>query len=417
MTQKKQKLHYAWLILIACCMMQGAGLGLVSNCSGVFYTPVCNDLGFEMGQFTLYRTYFIFSQAILMPFVAKMFRKYDVRILVSLAAVIMGGATILMGTFTELWQWYVFGVIQGLASSFISITPAPILIGNWFHKKTGTAIGISAAFSGLVGMMGSSGLGFLIPAIGWRASYVVIGVIVMLLILPFSLFVLRYKPEEKDMLPYGAEGMPAAAEKAKSSKGNGKEKLSDFIRQPIFLISLVSYACCIISSYLNAFLTSYGVEMGMALSMAAMLTTLGLCGNMTTKLFLGKFCDTYGVIKVFIISIIVAEVGHVLIYTGIPAAMMTGSLLYGITMPLSTVLMPLFCRLFWTGDTYAAAYSYVSMFGMIFSAPFNNLFGSFYDLTGSYDLTIGVSALCILIVLVLILAAAKIQKKSRMQME
>ena len=71
MQQKKQKMHYAWLILIACCMMQGAGLGLISNCAGVFFSPVCNDLGFEMGKFTLFRTLFTMSQAIAMPFVAK----------------------------------------------------------------------------------------------------------------------------------------------------------------------------------------------------------------------------------------------------------------------------------------------------------------------------------------------------------
>ena len=100
MTQKKQKLHHAWLILIACCMMQGAGLGLISNCAGVFYSPVCNELGFEMGQFTLYRTLFTVSQALMMPFVAKSFRKYDVRVIVSAAAVVMGGISIMMGSFT-----------------------------------------------------------------------------------------------------------------------------------------------------------------------------------------------------------------------------------------------------------------------------------------------------------------------------
>lgn len=411
MTQKKQKLHHAWLILIACCMMQGAGLGLISNCAGVFYSPVCNELGFEMGQFTLYRTLFTVSQALMMPFVAKSFRKYDVRVIVSAAAVVMGGISIMMGSFTELWQWYVFGIVQGFASSFISMIPAPILIGNWFHKQTGTAVGISAAFSGLVGMMGSSGLGILIPAVGWQTSYVIIGIVVMVLILPFSLFVLRYKPEEMGMLPYGAEGVPAA-QMTKSNAPAAKEKLSDFIRQPIFIISLVSYACCIISSYLNAFLTSCGLEVGMTMAAAATLTSMALCGNMTTKLFLGKFCDSFGVVKVFIVSILIAIAGHVLIFMGIPAGMMAGSLLYGITMPLSTVLLPLFCRLYWKGDTYGAAYSYVSMFGMLFAAPFNTWFGTFYDWTGSYDLTIGVSALCIVIVLVLIMAAAKNSKKA-----
>lgn len=410
MQPKKQKMHYAWLILIACCMMQGAGLGLVSNCAGVFFSPVCDDLGFEMGKFTLFRTLFTMSQALTMPFVAKLFRQKDVRVIVSVATVVMGGISILHGFFTELWQFYVFGIIQGCAASFIGVIPAPILLGNWFYKNTGTAVGISAAFSGLVGMIGSSALGILIPAYGWRASYMIIGVAVMVLILPFSLFILRYRPEDKGMLPYGADEHYVAKANAKGAAAK-KEKFSDFAKQPIFYISLTAYACSIISSYLNSFLPSCGLQAGLPMATAAMLTSLALCGNMTTKLFLGKFCDSFGVIKVFVISILIAVVGHMMIFMGIPAAMMGGSLLYGITMPLSTVLMPLFCRLFWKGDTYASAYSYVSMFGMLISAPFNTLFGTMYDMTGDYNLTIISSTIFVLVVLVMVILPKFVVKK------
>lgn len=401
MQTKKQTFHYAWLILIACCMMQGAGLGLITNCAGVFFTPVCNDLGFEMGKFTLFRTLFTISQALTMPFVAKWFKKYDVRVIISAATIVMGGISVMQGFFTELWQFYVFGIIQGCAAAFVGMIPAPILLGNWFYKSTGTAVGISAAFSGLVGMIGSSTLGVLIPAYGWRVSYMIIGVVVMVLILPFSLFVLRYKPEDKNMLPYGADETYDAKAKI-SEKTVKKEKFSDFAKQPVFYISLTAYACSIVGSYLNGFLTSCGLEAGLTMAMATTLTTLSLLGNMTTKLFLGKFCDSFGAIKVFVFSIIIALVGHMLVFIGSPATMMGGSLLYGITMPLSSVLMPLFCRLFWKGDTYASAYSYVSMFGMLISAPFNTLFGVLYDKTGNYDMTILTSAAFVLVVLVMV---------------
>ena len=409
MQTKKQSMHYAWLILIACCMMQGAGLGLISNCAGVFFSPVCNDLGFEMGKFTLFRTLFTMAQALTLPYVAKLFRKYDVRVIISAATVIMGGISILQGTFTSLWQFYVFGIIQGCAAAFIGVIPAPILLGNWFYKNTGTAVGISAAFSGLVGMIGSSALGVLIPAYGWRTSYMIIGVAAMVLILPFSLFILRYKPEDKGMLPYGADENYVSKTDAKAAAK--KEKFSDFAKQPIFYISVTAYACSIISSYLNSFLPSCGLEAGLPMAAAALLTSLALCGNMTTKLFLGKLCDSYGVIKIFVLSIVVAIVGHGLIFIGSTAPMMAGALLYGITMPLSTVLMPLFCRLFWKGDTYASAYSYVSMFGMLISAPFNTLFGTMYDMTGNYDLTIISSTAFVVVVLVMVILPKFVVKR------
>lgn len=166
MEKGRKKIHYAWFILAGCCIMQGASLGLINNCSGVFYSPVCQDLGFEMGKFTLYRMLYSISSALVLPFVAKSFQKLDVRAVISAAAVVFGVSNMAMGTFTELWQWYAAGMIQGIASSFLCMIAAPILLNNWFHKKAGMAVGISAAFSGLMGMMGSSALGFMIPALG-----------------------------------------------------------------------------------------------------------------------------------------------------------------------------------------------------------------------------------------------------------
>lgn len=405
----KTNIHYAWLILITCCMMQGSGLGLISNCAGVFYSPVSQALGVELGKFSFHRTLATMCQALVIPFVAKAFRKYDVRILVSVATVVMGGSSIMMSTFTELWQFYLFGALQGCASAFIGMIPAPILLGNWFYKSTGTAVGISAACAGLVGMIGSSALGTLIPLLGWRTCYALVGTAMIALILPFSIFILRYKPEDKGMLPYGADENYVPVQ---STKGAAKkEGIGCFIKQPLFLISLTAYTCAIISSFLNQYLPSIGLYIGMELATAATLTSLALFTNMATKLFLGKLCDSYGTIKMFVLSTCIALFGHVLIFMRLTPTLTAGSFIYGITMPLSTVMMPLFCRLFWKGDTYASGYSYVSMFGLLISAPFITVFGTMYDMTGNYTMTILTSTASILLVLVMVIISMPLIKK------
>ncbi len=80
-------------------------------------------------------------------------------------------------------------------------------------------------------------------------------------------------------------------------------------------------------------------------------------------------------------------------------------------MPLSTVMMPLFCRLFWKGDTYASGYSYVSMFGLLISAPFITIFGTMYDMTGNYTLTILSATAAIVAVLVMVVISVPLIKK------
>ncbi len=402
MEQKKTKLHYAWFILAGCCIMQGATLGLINNCAGVFYSPICKELGFELGKLTMYRMLYSISSALALPFVAKSFRKFDIRIVISIAAIIYGGCTALMGTYHELWQWHVTGVIQGIASSFVCMIPAPIILGNWFKKKTGTAVGISAAFSGLIGMIGSSSLGMAIPAFGWRASYIAVGIASTALVLPVSLFVLRYKPEQMGLLPYGAEENAESAAAARIS-GESSITLKELLHQPEFYIALAAYWTSAACAYLNAFLTPCGIAAGLTLQAAAMMTSLSLLGNMTSKLILGKVSDSLGIIKTFEFSIALAFFGHVLLFLGSPKTVMAGSLFFGVTLPLSSVMMPLFCRIFWKGDTYSTAYAYSTMVGTLLGAPFNMWFGTFYDITGDYRLTIGVSAAMLVMLTFLIM--------------
>ena len=380
MEQKKNRLHYAWFILAGCCILQGATLGLINNCAGVFYSPICKELGFELGKLTMYRMLYCISSALALPFVATSFRKHDVRIVISIAAVIYGGCAALMGTFHELWQWHLTGIIQGIASSFVCMIPAPIILGNSF-------------------------LGMAIPAFGWRVSYVVVGIVSIALVLPISLFVLRCKPEEMGLLPYGAEDVEQRAVSDASAPASGENgiTLKELLRQPEFYIAVGAYWTSVTCAYLNSFLTPCGIAAGLTLQAAAMMTSISLLGNMSSKLILGKVSDSLGIIKTFEFSIALAFFGHVLLFVGSPKTVMAGSLFFGVTLPLSSVMMPLFCRIFWKGETYSTAYAYSTMVGTLLGAPFNMWFGTFYDITGDYRLTIGVSAVLLVMLTFLIM--------------
>ncbi|MEI3180974.1 MAG: hypothetical protein V8S93_10570 [Lachnospiraceae bacterium] len=133
-----------------------------------------------------------------------------------------------------------------------------------------------------------------------------------------------------------------------------------------------------------------------------MMTSISLLGNMSSKLILGKVSDSLGIVRRLSIFHCAGVLGHVLLFTGLPKAVMAGSLFFGVTLP-SSVMMPLFCRIFWKGETYSTAYAYSTMVGTLLGAPFNMWFGTFYDITGDYRLTIGVSAAMLVILTFLII--------------
>ena len=143
------------------------------------------------------------------------------------------------------------------------------------------------------------------------------------------------------------------------------------------------------------------------------MTSISLLGNMSSKLILGKVSDSLGIIRTFEVSIALAFLGHVLLFVGSPETVMAGSLFYGVTLPLSSVMMPLFCRIFWNGETYSTAYAYSTMVGTLLGAPFNMWFGTFYDITGDYRLTIGVSAAMLIMLAFLIVLEGVLLKRAK----
>ena len=166
-------------------------------------------------------------------------------------------------------------------------------------------------------------------------------------------------------------------------------------------------------AYLNSFLTPCWIAAGLTLQAAAMMTSISLLGNMSSKLILGKISDSLGIIKTFEFSIALAFFGHVLLFIGSPKTVMAGSLFFGVTLPLSSVMMPLFCRIFWKGETYSTAYAYSTMVGTLLGAPFNMWFGTFYDITGDYRLTIGVSAAMLIMLTFLIVLEGVLLKRAK----
>ena len=71
MTYKQNRSHRPWKIVAGCCCIQGSVLGLLVNCRGLFFEPVCADLGFNIGGFTAYGLFYGLACVIAIPTAAK----------------------------------------------------------------------------------------------------------------------------------------------------------------------------------------------------------------------------------------------------------------------------------------------------------------------------------------------------------
>ncbi|MDP2707739.1 MAG: MFS transporter [Burkholderiales bacterium] len=110
---KKYRLHYAWVILAAACV-----LSIVSRADSasfaVFIDPLVAQFGWKRGDIS-----FAYALAFLagMPAVVIMGwlgDRYGARKLMIGSSLLISAGTVLLGTIKELWQFYVFGVLEVL---------------------------------------------------------------------------------------------------------------------------------------------------------------------------------------------------------------------------------------------------------------------------------------------------------------
>ena len=147
-----------------------------------------------MGAFTFFVLMFGVFSCVILPFMGKLFSRYNIRWLLSIASIVFSGSVIAMGFFNTLPAFYIAGAVQGLSGAFLLFYPAPLILGHWFKKKTGLAVGISSAFSGLAGIVGNPVGNAVIEQFGWRAGYFFLGAVALVMLLPVSAFLYTFTP-------------------------------------------------------------------------------------------------------------------------------------------------------------------------------------------------------------------------------
>lgn len=186
----------AFGIILTGVVMCGAPAALVLSCAGLFFGPVCSDLGFSKSSFALYQTALYLTVTCFVPFASRLFAKIDARICTTAAVLAMGGGLMLMSCATQLWHFIALGVLLGLGNTFVMFVSIPALVDRWFARHVGLFTGICFAFTGVGGAIFSPIGSLVITHYGWRAGYFVFGCIACALALPFTTCVVRSHPRD-----------------------------------------------------------------------------------------------------------------------------------------------------------------------------------------------------------------------------
>lgn len=380
--------HRAWLILVACCALFGASVGVIGNSAGIYLVPVSEDMGWSLGDLNSYLTFVALFMTASLPVAGWLLPRTGIRFIlaaaVTLAAVVYGASSL----FTELAHWYVGGALLGIAFSFLFYLPVPLLVNNWFKKRNGLAVGIAAAFASVVAAVANPVGSRLIEAVGWRETRVIMAVVAWLMAVPLVLAVVRLTPGELGLRPYGADEVTADAPASSPAAPTAPAPaLGRVLRSAPFLAVLLLSGLLAMTASMLQQVPSVADSQGLSATTGATGVSAIMVGGILGKLALGWVFDRLGILPTTLIAVSLGAAGSVVVIAAgaTTTVFLLGCFLFGGAYAGLTVIPPLAVREIFGTARYSRIYSFVTVALGLFAAIAPVLYARIHDATGTFD--------------------------------
>jgi len=206
LSEKKNRVHYGWLIVAAGCLCIFACLGLGRFALGMLLPAMGSSLELSYSQMGFISTCNFFGYLFAVLACGRFQSILGARALISLALFLVSLSMIMIGFARSLVIVAVLYTLTGIGSGAANV-PMMGLISTWFSSHLrGRAAGFIVIGSGFAILMS----GLVIPVLnslrpeGWRLSWFILGLIVLAIsVLCWS--VLRNRPEDMGVGMVGAE--------------------------------------------------------------------------------------------------------------------------------------------------------------------------------------------------------------------
>jgi len=197
-------LFYGWVIVAVMAAVGALSMALGSLNFGLFVKPMGDDLGLGRAVFGWAQTTRQIASALTAPAVGALIDRFGARLLLTLAALITGGALICLAFITEGWQLVLlFGImgIVGMSGPGALVTTVPV--AKWFVRRRGRAYSLMSLGIPVGGLIFVPLTQILIDAVGWRMAWILLALMGAGLIIPLVLLFVRRQPEDMGLLPDG----------------------------------------------------------------------------------------------------------------------------------------------------------------------------------------------------------------------
>ncbi len=204
----KSPVYYGWVIMAA------GTLGVIMTSPGqsyivsVFTEHFINDLSISRSLVSTLYTGATLAGSFALPFVGRLIDKHGARRIVLAVSLSFGLACIYMGQVQNAVMLGLgFVAIRFLGQGSLGLVSMNV-INQWWIERRGLVMGISGLCMSLLGLgLFPIAVNFLIQDAGWRATYGMLGFVLILVMAPVGYIFFRDRPEQVGLLPDGRQSL------------------------------------------------------------------------------------------------------------------------------------------------------------------------------------------------------------------
>ena len=304
----------------------------------------------------------------------KLADKWGVHVALWIGALGVGSGFVLAGLSPNIWLFALaHGVLMGVFGS--SSTFAPLLADTsmWWDKRRGIAVAVCASGNYVAGSIWPALAQQGVEVLGWRETYVWIGVVCGVGMLVLS-FLMRQRP------PVMATAAPGSVQQLASEKPFGLS-----INAAHALLCVAGLACCVAMAMPQVHIVAYCTDLGFGAARGSEMLSLMLACGIVSRLVSGVICDRIGGLRTLVLGSVLQGVALLMFlpFDGM-VSLYVISALFGLFQGGIVPSYAIIVREYFPAQKVGVLVGAVIMATMIGMALGGWMSGKVFDLTGSY---------------------------------
>lgn len=415
---KNKKIHYAWYILACCFLINFVVQSIVMQLSNLYIVPMYNDLEVPRTLLSLQSICITVGAVVTAPYWGKLYKTKDARKLLPFAVTVTALCTVARSFCPNIWFILPLAFVKGVFFTGSTLLPISILLTIWFKERRGFAISFASIGTSAGGVVLSPVVSHLISLFGWRGADRIVGIGMFVIVVPCLYLVIRSRPKDIGLLPYGAEISPveeaasAVKDKAKQAAETVGMTAAEARRSPILYLFLFAIFCLTLATGAALQIPTYLQDIGYSPAIAARAVSAYSAIGIFGRLFLGWFSDKKGVKNATIYICSTGILAFLMfIFAKNTTVMVAMIVLYGLVSGITSVMPTLLTSRIFGNKDYGPIYGMVVSVNR-FGGGIGTLLVSFlFDITGDYSIIWPACLICMTVTFILFLSCMSMSRK------